>query len=167
MMNTTISHAPEYRPCFVDGKKALFHRWVDIEKVVDASPMVGGHPGGQIRVTLALVEYEDGRVQEVYPERIKFCPGKMDGYAFPEGPSTTAQCLIERPIFKEERVWCPFCKGDTAVVCTDTSTKEIFVYCPKCKIETKDTFKSRERALNAFSEGKTRGIHQLEGGERK
>lgn len=53
-------------------KKAYFHRWVEISNVIDASPLVGGHPGGQIKYTLGLVEYEDGKIEQVSPERIQF-----------------------------------------------------------------------------------------------
>lgn len=64
------------RPCFVDGKRALFHRWEDKAEVVGESPLRGGHPGGQIWATLGIVEFEDGTVQEVYPVRIRFVTHK-------------------------------------------------------------------------------------------
>lgn len=57
-----------YRPCFVDGKKALFHRWTAYN-VID----------------YAIVEYEDGTVDIVHPQSIKFVPGKFIEYNFTEG----------------------------------------------------------------------------------
>ena len=54
-----------YRPCFVDGKKALFHRWTAYN-VID----------------YAIVEYEDGTVDIVHPQSIRFLPGKFDEYNF-------------------------------------------------------------------------------------
>nr|DAR24704.1 MAG TPA: hypothetical protein [Caudoviricetes sp.] len=45
----------EYRPCFVDGRKALFHRWTAYD-IID----------------YAIVEYEDGTVDIVHPESIRF-----------------------------------------------------------------------------------------------
>lgn len=62
----------EYRRCTVNGRKALFHRWHEFCKVVEASPMIGGAPAGQIKYTLGTVEYEDGSVEEVAPHRIIF-----------------------------------------------------------------------------------------------
>ena len=44
------------RPCEVDGDKALFHRWVLDEKAI----------------TFALIEYIDGTVEKVNPERVRF-----------------------------------------------------------------------------------------------
>ena len=39
---------------------------------MDASPMIGGHPGGEIATTLAIVEYMDGQVDKVPPASIRF-----------------------------------------------------------------------------------------------
>lgn len=57
-------------------EKALFHRWVEERQLVDASAMIGGHPGGEIATTLAIVEYMDGRVEKVLPGRIRFLDTK-------------------------------------------------------------------------------------------
>lgn len=62
----------EYRRCTVNGRKALFHRWHEFCKVVEASPMIGGAPAGQIKYTLGTIEYEDGSIEEVAPHRIVF-----------------------------------------------------------------------------------------------
>ena len=70
-----FSFAPKptkLRPCKVDGEKALFHRWEDYATVIEPSPMVGGHPGGQLRETFAIVEMESGQVMEVKPTKVKF-----------------------------------------------------------------------------------------------
>lgn len=56
--------------CESDNKHAYFPKWNEFANVVDASPLVGGHPGGQIKRTFALVEYEDGTVEEVVPHKI-------------------------------------------------------------------------------------------------
>ena len=60
------------RPCEVSGEKAYFHRWVDKSEILAPSMMIGGHNGGVISATLALVEFEDGRIEECYPHRIVF-----------------------------------------------------------------------------------------------
>ena len=65
------------RPCLVrinseEFKKALFHRWTDVSELVGASPLRGGHPGGQISDTFAIVEFEEGNVLRVNIEDIIF-----------------------------------------------------------------------------------------------
>jgi len=73
----TISNS-EYRMCTVNGKKALFHRWHEFCNVVEASPMIGGAPAGQVKYTLGTVEFEDGSIEEVAPHRIKFVDGRVN-----------------------------------------------------------------------------------------
>lgn len=58
------------------AKRALFHGWDGIKQVIDASPMIGGHPGGQISYTMGIVEFMDGTMGEVYPGYIKFLDTK-------------------------------------------------------------------------------------------
>ena len=73
-----IHRRNRFRLCMVDKevkreeKKALFHRWVEERQLMDASPMIGGHPGGEIATTLAIVEYMDGQVDKVPPASIRF-----------------------------------------------------------------------------------------------
>lgn len=65
------------RLCKVDEKNALFHRWTDIKTVVvTASPMIGGAPAGQISCTYAIVEFEDGSIKRVEPEKVHFIDKK-------------------------------------------------------------------------------------------
>lgn len=68
----------EYRPCIVHGKKAVFHRWHEFCNVVEASPLIGGAPAGQIKYTLGTVEFEDGTIAEVNPREIKFVDFKVE-----------------------------------------------------------------------------------------
>lgn len=68
----------EYRPCIVNGKKAVFHRWHEFCTVVEASPLIGGAPAGQIKYTLGTVEFEDGTIAEVEPQKIKFADFKVE-----------------------------------------------------------------------------------------
>lgn len=60
------------RPCEVKDKKAYFHRWVDKSEIITPSMMVGGHEGGVLRATFAIIEFEDGRVEECYPHEVVF-----------------------------------------------------------------------------------------------
>ena len=64
--------------------KALFHCWDYRSELYDDSPMIGGHPGGQVSGTFAIVEYEDGTVHEAKPAHIRFVDNAMSEYVFPE-----------------------------------------------------------------------------------
>ncbi len=71
---------PELRPCVVYGRKAIFHRWINSAHPV---PPRGAEINEsaryfQFRRTEALVEYEDGTVDRVFPTEIRF----LDGGAF-------------------------------------------------------------------------------------
>lgn len=80
--DTVTIKTTEYRPCYVKDKKALFHRWEEKSEIVVPSPMVGGHGGGVVKGTLAIVEYEDGTIDEVRPQQIRFADDKINEYAF-------------------------------------------------------------------------------------
>ena len=73
----------EYRPCIVDDHKALFHIWTEKSYPVEASPLVGGAPAGQINYLYGVVEYEDGSVHLCVPSQIQFTDEKIKEYAFP------------------------------------------------------------------------------------
>ena len=80
------------RPCEVDGRPALFHRWVEEDRalvrincfttpeeqaeIARKIRLSGVYPAGctpeVIRETFALVEYRDGTVAKVKPELIRF-----------------------------------------------------------------------------------------------
>lgn len=92
-----IVHIPEKREYFRENRerkyrvkesekniKALFHCWGFRSELCDASPMIGGHPGGQVSGTFAIVEYEDGTIHEVEPTQIRFVDNAMSEYVFPE-----------------------------------------------------------------------------------
>lgn len=75
--HTYIVQENEYRPCYVHGQKALFHRWAN-----SARPQLpkGVEPGEnaryyQFRTTHGIVEYEDGTVDLAWPRDIKFADG--------------------------------------------------------------------------------------------
>ena len=74
----------EMRPCTVNGRKALFHRWADRAQTVGESILRGGHGAGQLWQVVGIVEYEDGTVREEYPNDIKFVDEKMREYCFGE-----------------------------------------------------------------------------------
>lgn len=72
-LNGTISvKMAEYRPCMVGDKRALFHRWEDKSEIVPPSNLRGGHCGGVVRCSLAIVEFEDWHIAEAYPHNVRF-----------------------------------------------------------------------------------------------
>lgn len=80
------------RPCWVHGKKALFHRWTSSARPILPRGVEPDENGQhyQLSFTHAIVEYEDGTVERVWPQDVKFA----DGGGF------------------EEYTWLPMNEGD-------------------------------------------------------
>lgn len=72
----------EYRPCIVGGKKALFHKWNEYAEIQAPGFAIGSSPGGQLKSTFGMVEFEDGTVGEVNPCKIRFIDRKIKDYCF-------------------------------------------------------------------------------------
>ena len=66
---------PERRPCYIEGKKAMFHQWINRAQIAPPSMMVGGPAGGQLWDVFGLVEMEDGSMKQVNPYMVKFADG--------------------------------------------------------------------------------------------
>lgn len=66
---------PKRRSCYVGEKRAMFNCWSQENQIVEPSICVGGHGGGVIAGVLGIVEFEDGSVAKVYPEKIQFADG--------------------------------------------------------------------------------------------
>lgn len=81
-LKSEITIQNELRPCWYRQERALFHCWEQISQVVAPSPMVGGHSGGVLQYTVALIELEDGTVREAEPTAIKFCDNQFKEYDF-------------------------------------------------------------------------------------
>lgn len=68
VMGVTCTVELELRPCLVDGRfKAMWHTWA-------LRSYMGS--GGEMAVTVAVVEYEDGGVDYVLPTRLQFLDTK-------------------------------------------------------------------------------------------
>lgn len=80
------------RPCWVHGKKALFHQWCSSARPVLPRGVEPDEktPHYQLSLTHAIVEHEDGTVERVWPQDVKFA----DGGGF------------------EEYAWQPMTEGD-------------------------------------------------------
>ena len=74
-LDSTITIQHERRPCYVDGKKAMFHQWANRQEIIAPSVAVGGHGGGVVAAVFGIVEFEDGTVQERRPNDIRFADG--------------------------------------------------------------------------------------------
>ena len=148
------------RRCEVDGKAALFHRWCDISEIVPPSVMVGGHGGGVVQDTFGIVEYLDGSVARVKPERIVFITEAADNLEEKDNPTSENKPQSGGAQYKETKIKCPHCKEENknAIVWCDAAEREYFVYCQKCGIETIDVFPTAARAIKAFSDGKNKKI---------
>lgn len=87
-MNSRIDIEIALRPCIVgcgeNAKNALFHKWAERAWVEPPSPLRGGHCGGQLRDVCGIVEYEDGRVQMVFPNDIRFVDRMHSNFAWEE-----------------------------------------------------------------------------------
>lgn len=80
------------RPCYIIGEKgskteALFHCWSFHSDIYSPSLLVGGHHGGVVARTAAIVELENGSITLIHPQSIKFVSGIFDEYNWDEKES--------------------------------------------------------------------------------
>lgn len=75
-LNNEIIIKQELRPCVVTYEKSevkgLFHKWIE------TTDLIG------YKITVGLVELEDGKMDEVPTSKIKFIDNKMKEYSFEE-----------------------------------------------------------------------------------
>lgn len=71
----------ELRRCEVKNETGefLFHCWSQVSEIVPPALTVGGHNGGVIADTFAIVEAEDGHITRVRPEKIRFLSDEKKG----------------------------------------------------------------------------------------
>ena len=61
------------RPAWVGKAKVLFHCWGQESEVFK---------NGLAVYTVGIVEYSNGMIRKVTPERIRFVPGEFDAYSW-------------------------------------------------------------------------------------
>lgn len=76
------------RPCYIscgkgDKIKGLFHCFVTESTIVEPSSRVGGHPGGVLTYTNAIVELKNGSVLRVDPSTVQFVDNMVYKYEWP------------------------------------------------------------------------------------
>lgn len=76
----------ELRPCMVNGRRALFHRWADSARPVAPLGVEVDETTQryQLHNVHGIVEYADGTVARVWPSDIQFIDGDFGAYAWPE-----------------------------------------------------------------------------------
>lgn len=67
-----------YRTCRYENKNYLFHCFEQQSYVISPSPMIGGHPGGQVSMVFALIEDEKGNIFRVDPTAIVFTDNEFE-----------------------------------------------------------------------------------------
>ena len=80
VQNVLYADGTQLRPCWVKGRKAIFHRWCNT-----ANPALprGMEPTDekaryfQYRSVQAIVEFMDGTVERVWPQEIEFADGGL------------------------------------------------------------------------------------------
>jgi len=103
-MTSEIILKNELRPCIVNGQKALFHKWAETENVIlkfnglataetiqkaKKEFLRGGVISSEfspekIKAVVALVEYEDGQMDEVKATAVRFIDNAHSDYDFTE-----------------------------------------------------------------------------------
>lgn len=78
-----IENAP-LRTCKYKDKNYLFHCWEHYSEIIESSPMMGGHSGGVIGCTFAILEDEQGKICRVQPYEITFTDKIFREYCFDE-----------------------------------------------------------------------------------
>lgn len=70
----TVMSTCEGRPCWVNGRRAIFHRWIDSARPVKPRGKEDDEtvPHFQLYSVHGLVEYEDGTLRREWPTEITF-----------------------------------------------------------------------------------------------
>ncbi len=71
-----------YRTCRYENKNYLFHCFEQHSYVISPSPMIGGHPGGQVSGVFAIIEDGKGNIHRVDPTEITFTDDKFLEYFY-------------------------------------------------------------------------------------
>ena len=66
-----MGYTDEPRPCVVNGSRALFHGWAEMEK----PNIEDGKQVGCWKQTVALIEYQNSSVEPVTPGKVRFLDG--------------------------------------------------------------------------------------------
>lgn len=90
----------EMRPCWVRGRRAFFHRWTDSARPVVPHGMTQEETNERYQVwsVHALVEFEDGKVERVWPYEVQFADGgSFDEYSWEQMEHNRDELAGEEP----------------------------------------------------------------------
>lgn len=73
---------PKLRTCKYNDKDYLFHCWEHFSEIIEPSLMIGGHTGGIIGCTFAIIENSKGEVYRVPAYEIRFTDNIFREYCF-------------------------------------------------------------------------------------
>ena len=76
-VGTELIIKQEYRPCWVNGKKGLFHKWLTKYDLIYKSEYAKG-----------LKKKKNGHIGEFNSENIQFCDNKFTEYDFTKNIET-------------------------------------------------------------------------------
>lgn len=127
---------PEYlitaqapRPCIVEGRRAIFHRWSDSARSKPPRGMEEDENAQRFQIwnVHGIVEYEDGTVARVWPSNIRFVDGGVfAAFDWPQDdelPYTMEESCKEIPPvsdttaglgYYKRRFMCPTCGNRVA-----------------------------------------------------
>jgi hypothetical protein len=67
-----------YRPCRYEDENYIFHCFEQNSYVISPSPMIGGHPGGQVSGVFAIIEDGKGNIYRIDPTEIVFTDNEFE-----------------------------------------------------------------------------------------
>lgn len=123
------------RPCWVDGRRAIFHRWTDSARPVKPRGMEdeGTAERYQLHSVHALVEYEDGTMERVWPNTVQFADSEIlfsdyDWEAMEEERDAAAGITVHGGMgYMKTCSTCAY-KNEKATICPDN------VICCECPL---------------------------------
>lgn len=86
----------ERRPCYVGGKKAMFHTWMNRAQVMQPSMMVGGQAGGQLWEVFGMPDEGDETLEAIHVQVSAAIMAEARAQAAANGESLRA--YVERAI---------------------------------------------------------------------
>ena len=139
----------EGRPCWVDGRRAIFHRWSDSARPVKDTSTLLTDENAQFQKwsVHAIVEYEDGTVEREWPNKIRFadsreyfdtlawgpCPEDTDDKLLAAAQESLAEIAAEQPTVEIEiNRWCDTCAHENPVLWADHCGVNKYD-CPNCQ----------------------------------
>lgn len=100
-----MNNNPAPRPCIVEGRRAIWHRWSDSARPKPPRAMAEEENAQYFQVwnVHAIIEFEDGTVARVWPSAVQFVDGgAFDSFEWPTDdlPFTMEENNAMPPVFE-------------------------------------------------------------------